>query len=137
MKLEKIHKFEQAVVFSLNLDGWNLEWSGNAFEHYDARGYTKYNKECVIEMKFRNKYYETKMLEKYKYDKLMKMDSEIIKLYFVQDTKGNYLFWLNYLDMPQVQKMYCPDTTLWTKRKLLKDVYLLSEQKASIINKND
>jgi hypothetical protein len=39
--------------------------------------------------------------------------------------------------MPQVQKMYCPDTTLWTKRKLLKDVYLLSEQKASIINKND
>jgi len=77
------------------------------------------------------------MLEKYKYDKLMKMDSEIIKLYFVQDTKGNYLFWLNYLDMPQVQKMYCPDTTLWTKRKLLKDVYLLSEQKASIINKND
>jgi len=32
--------------------------------------------------------------------------------------------------------MYCPDTTMWTKRKDLKDVYLLTENQATIINVN-
>jgi len=33
--------------------------------------------------------------------------------------------------------MYCPDTTLWTKKKLLKPCYLLTEKQATIINPND
>ena len=56
------------------------------------------------------------MIEKYKYDQLMKIDKNIIKLYFVNDPKGNFLYWLNNLIMPEAVPLYCPDTTLWTKK---------------------
>ena len=69
-------------------------------------------------------------------NKLMQMDKDIIKLYFVNDPKGNFMFWLNTLQMPKSKKMYCPDTTLWTKKRLLKPVYLLKESLASKINLN-
>lgn len=134
MGLSKIHLYEQAVVKILNLDNWDLKWAGNGFEHYDAIGKTPKNHDCVIEMKFRNKYYKEKMLEVYKYEQLISMDSEIVKLYFVSDPKGNYLYWLNYLEMPEPVEMYCPDTTMWTKKRLLKPVYLLTEEQASIVN---
>ena len=136
MGLSKIHLYEQAVVQVLNMDNWDLKWAGNGFEHYDAIGKTPKGHDCVIEMKFRNKYYEEKMLEVYKYEKLISMDSEIVKLYFVSDPKGNYLYWLNYLDMPEPVEMYCPDTTMWTKKRLLKPVYLLTEEQASIVNRD-
>lgn len=135
MGLSKIHLYEQAVVQILNMDTWDLKWAGNGFEHYDAIGKTPKGHDCVIEMKFRNKYYKEKMLEVYKYEQLIGMDSEIVKLYFVSDPKGNYLYWLNYLEMPEPVEMYCPDTTMWTKKRLLKPVYLLTEQQASIINR--
>lgn len=135
MGLSKIHLYEQAVVQILNIDNWDLKWAGNGFEHYDAIGKTPKGHDCVIEMKFRNKYYKEKMLEVYKYEQLISMDSEIVKLYFVSDPKGNYLYWLNYLDMPEPVEMYCPDTTMWTKKRLLKPVYLLTEQQASIVNR--
>jgi len=136
MGLSKIHLYEQAVVQILNMDTWDLKWAGNGFEHYDAIGKTPKGHDCVIEMKFRNKYYKEKMLEVYKYEQLISMDSEIVKLYFVSDPKGNYLYWLNYLEMPEPVEMYCPDTTMWTKKRLLKPVYLLTEQQASIINRD-
>ena len=136
MGLSKIHLYEQAVVQILNMDNWDLKWAGNGYEHYDAIGKTPKGHECVIEMKFRNKYYKEKMLEVYKYEQLISMDSEIVKLYFVSDPKGNYLYWLNYLDMPEPVEMYCPDTTMWTKKRLLKPVYLLTEQQASIVNRD-
>ena len=135
MGLSKIHLYEQAVVQILNMDNWDLKWAGDGFEHYDAIGKTPKGHDCVIEMKFRNKYYKEKMLEVYKYEQLISMDSEIVKLYFVSDPKGNYLYWLNYLDMPEPVEMYCPDTTMWTKKRLLKPVYLLTEQQASIVNR--
>ena len=135
MGLSKIHLYEQAVVQILNMDNWDLKWAGNGFEHYDAIGKTPKGHDCVIEMKFRNKYYKEKMLEVYKYEQLISMDSEIVKLYFVSDPKGNYLYWLNYLDMPEPVEMYCPDTTMWAKKRLLKPVYLLTEQQASIVNR--
>ncbi len=134
MDIERIHKFEQTVVTFMNeFQDWQLEWSGGGFEHYDAKGLTPKGHECVIEMKFRNKYYSDKLLEKDKYDALMKMDKEIVKLYLVADPKATYLFWLNYLEMPVVKELYCPDTTLWTKKKVLKKVYLLDESMASIV----
>jgi len=136
MGLSKIHLYEQAVVQILNMDTWDLKRAGNGFEHYDAIGKTPKGHDCVIEMKFRNKYYKEKMLEVYKYEQLISMDSEIVKLYFVSDPKGNYLYWLNYLEMPEPVEMYCPDTTMWTKKRLLKPVYLLTEQQASIINRD-
>lgn len=137
MKLEEVQKYEKAVVFLLNVDGWDLEWTGKGYEHYDASGYTPKGFPCVIEMKFRNKYYTEKLLEKYKYDALMEMKSDIVKLYFVADPKGNYLFWLNDIQLPKVEKRYCPSTTLWSNKKELKEVYLIKETQASRINWND
>jgi len=136
MAVSKIHKLEKALINFLNFDGWELEWTGEGYTHYDAKGKTPKGFDCVIEMKFRNKYYEKKMIEKYKYDQLMKIDKNIIKLYFVNDPKGNFLYWLNNLIMPEAEPMYCPDTTLWTKKRVLKPVYLLEEKEATKINLN-
>ena len=136
MDISTIEKWEQAVVMFFNIDGWDLKWTGKGFEHYDAEGYTSKGHPCVIEMKFRTKYYKTKMLEKYKYDKLMQMPKNIVKLYFVNDPKGNFLYWLNRIKMPNAVEMYCPDTTIWTKKRLFKPVYLLKENQASKINLN-
>ena len=93
--------------------------------------------DCVIEMKFRNKYYEEKLLEKSKYDALMKLPEDIVKIYFVNDPQANYMFWLNKLEMPNSIKLYCPDTSFWTKKRLKKEVYLLRENQASRINLNN
>ena len=57
MVLNKIHQLEKAMVVLLNFDGWNLQWSGEGSERYDAKGKTPKGFDCVIEMKFRNKYY--------------------------------------------------------------------------------
>ena len=65
-----------------------------------------------MEMKFRNKYYETKILEKYKYDQMMALPNDVVKLYFVDDPKANYLFWLNNLTTPEVKEIECPSTCL-------------------------
>lgn len=136
MGLKKINDLEKAVVFLLNLDGWDLEWCGEGYSRYDAKGKTSKGKKCVIEMKFRNKYYEEKMLEKEKYDALMALDKDIVKIYFVNDPKGNFMYWLNTLEVPKPVKKYCPDTTMWTKKRILKDVYLLKEIQAVRININ-
>ena len=132
MALSKIHQLEKAMVLILNLDGWDLEHSGEGFERYDAKGKTPKGFDCIIEMKFRKKHYETKMIEKDKYDALMSFEG--VKIYFVNDSKGNYLYYLNDLKMPDPVKKYCPDTTMWTKKRLLKDVYLLEENDAIRIN---
>jgi hypothetical protein len=76
------------------------------------------------------------MLEKDKYDALMAIDKEVIKIYFVNDPKGNFMYWLNTLEMPKTEKKYCPDTTFYTKKRMLKDVYLLKENQAVRINLN-
>ena len=132
--IKKIHKWEKAVITLLNNDGWELTHTGENYESWDATGYTPKKIPCVIEMKFRKTYYETKMLEKYKYDKLI--DTGKVALYFVNDPKGNYLFWLNELTNLEIKEMYCPDTTLWTKKRLKKPCYLLKEEDARIINDN-
>ena len=137
MGISKIKKLEQAIVQVLNIDGWDLKIPEDNFSRYDAYGTTPKGKKCVIEMKFRNKHYEDKMLEKDKYDALMSLDDDIVKIYFVADTKGNFMYWLNTLKMPETVKKYCPDTTMWTKKRLLKDVYLLTENDAVRINLNE
>lgn len=135
MGIESVHRLEKAYVLLLNaFEGWDLEWCGGAYEHYDAIGKTPKGADCVIEFKFRNKYYETKMLEVFKYEKLMAMPEEVVKIYNVHDEKGSYMFWLNNLIVPQPQEMYCPKTTVWNNGKVNKPVYLLEESQAAIIN---
>tara|TARA_R100001440_G_scaffold30489_1_gene48944 strand:- start:160 stop:567 length:408 start_codon:yes stop_codon:yes gene_type:complete len=134
MKITDVHKWEKAISLVLKIDGWDLEWVGDKNLPYDAIGTTPKGYDCVMEMKFRDKYYEEKLLEKQKYDELMKLN--VVALYFVNDPKGNYLYWLNKLDLPEPTELYCPSTTLWNSKKIKKPVYLLQENQASIINLN-
>lgn len=135
MGIKTINEWEKAVVFLLNLDGWDLEWCASGNKIYDAIGKTQKGVDCVIEMKFRKTHYDEKMLEKEKYDNLMAID-DVVKLFFVNDPKGNFMYYLNTLEMPKPVKKYCPDTTVYTKKRLLKDVYLLKENQAVRININ-
>jgi hypothetical protein len=134
MSINKVHQFEKAIVSLLNLDGWNLEHCGNGFEHFDAIGTSPKGKQVVLEIKWRKKYYDKKMIEKYKFDKLLEEDAEA--LYFVADPKGNYLFWLNDLAKQETVELYCPDTTLWTKKRNNKECYLLDESLSHKLNIN-
>lgn len=134
MKIETVIKYEKALVASLNLDGWRLVHTGDTMLPYDAQGITPKGYKCVIEMKFRDKYYETKMLEVSKYNNLMKLDKDIYKFYFVNDPKGNYMFWLNNLELDAPNEFYCPKTTMWNNGKKKKSVYLLKEKQSIITN---
>ena len=136
MGINQINKLEKAVVFFLNFDNWDLKWVGDQNKPYDAIGKTPKGYPCVIEMKFRDKYYEKKLLEKDKYDSMMKLGKDVIKLYFVNDPKGNFMFWLNNIELPAIENLYCPSTSMWNKKKVKKPVYLLQENDASIINLN-
>ena len=133
-EITNISKWEQAIVMFLNFEGWDLEWSGG-MEHYDAFGKTSKGIDCVIEMKFRNKYYDSKMLECYKYEKLMSLG--VCVIYFVADPKGTYMFWLNDLEMPEREIMRCPKTSFWNDKKTKKCVYFLPENTAHRIKKNE
>ena len=136
MKITTTNKFEKALIMFLNtFDGWNLKWVGDQNLCYDAIGKTAKGKNCVIEMKFRKKYYDTKLIEKKKYDALMKLDPDLVKIYFVSDPKGTYYYWLNGLDNLEMLNQKMPSTTFWRKHKIQKEIYLLKEEWASIIHK--
>lgn len=134
MTIADVHKWEKAICLVLKIDGWELKWVGDKNLPYDAIGKTPKGHDCVMEIKMRDKYYEDKLLEKYKYDELMKLN--VVALYFVNDPKGNFLYWLNNLKMPKPVQLYCPSTTLWSNKKVKKPCYLLEENQASIINLN-
>ena len=134
-KITATNKFEKAFVMLLNaLDDWDLKWVGEDNLCYDAIGKTPKGKDCVIEMKFRKKYYETKMLEKYKFDKLMELPEHVVKIYFVSDPKGSYWFWLDKLKEMDIINKLCPATSYWGKERIEKEVYMLAEDQASIVN---
>lgn len=135
MGISKIHKLEKAAVDIFNaFNGWKLTHTGEGSSKWDAEGLTPKGLECVVEMKFRNKHYEEKMLEKDKYDALIATGK--VAIYFVTDPKGSYYFWLNTIELPELVERYCPDTTMWTKKRLLKPVYLIPENLAIVIDSN-
>ena len=136
MKITTTNKFEKALIWFLNtFDDWDLEWVGDQNLCYDAIGKTPKGNKCVVEMKFRKKYYDTKLIEKKKYDKLMQLDQDLVKIYFVSDPKGTYYFWLNGLDNLEMLNQKMPSTTFWRKHTIEKEIYLLKEEWASLINK--
>ena len=81
MSIEITHNLEKAVVTILNFDDWQLTWTGETNSLYDAEGLTpeKNGKRtrCVIEMKFRKKYYEKKLIEKRRGLRMEKIDQKI------------------------------------------------------------
>jgi hypothetical protein len=128
------HKWEQGIILLLNLDGWDLTWTGGEFEHYDAKGKTPKGFDCVMEFKLRHKYYPSKILEKFKYDKLMA--ENCMRFYYVFDCRGNYLYFLDNLDLPEPVLINCEQIEKIDVSKLVdKSCYMLSESQASIINK--
>ena len=137
MTTEQTHKWEQGIIHLLNLDGWQLEWTGGEYEHYDAKGKTPKGYNCILEIKIRNEYYPTKLLEKFKYEHLMN-HKDCLKFYYVFDTKGNYLYFLDQLKLPEENNVQAGATTYsqGNKSKVNKSVYMLTESQASIINKN-
>jgi len=130
------HKWEQGIIHLMNLDGWNLEWCGGGMDHYDAKGKTPKGFDCVIEFKLRHKYYQTKILEKFKYEKLM--SEKCMKFYYVFDCKGNYLYHLDTLKLPELNVVNCKTTEKFERTDLIdKSVYFITESQASITNKYD
>jgi len=137
MTTEQTHKWEQGIIQLLNLDGWELEWTGGEFEHYDAKGKTPKGYNCIVEFKIRNEYYPTKLLEKFKYDHLMS-HKDCLKFYYVFDKNGNYLYFLDQLKLPEETNLQAGSTTYFdNKNKINKSVYMLTERQAVIINKNN
>lgn len=136
--IKSTNKFEKAFIWFYNIfDDWKLNWVGDQNLPYDAIGKTPKGDDCVIEMKFRKTYYETKLLEKKRFDNLMKLPKNVIKIYFVSDPKGSYWFWLNKLDELNIFNKRFPETTHWSGSKIKKEVYLLEESQASLINRSD
>ena len=137
-RISVTNKFEKAFILILNtFDNWRLEWVGSKNLCYDAKGYTPKDNKCVIEMKFRKKYYETKMLEKKKYDALMSLPDDVTKIYFVSDPQGSYWFWLDKLKDLKTFDKSCPTTSFWGGKKITKEVYLLTEDLASVIDRGE
>lgn len=129
------HKWEQAIIGILNLDGWDLIWCGESTEHFDAKGKTPKGFDCIMEFKLRHKYYPTKVLEQYKYEKLMAV-KDCLKFYYVFDLKGNYLYFLDTLKLPEPVLVNCKTTEKFGNIELIdKPCYMISESQASIVNK--
>jgi hypothetical protein len=130
------HQWEQAIIHLLNLDGWNLEWCGESTEHFDAKGKTPKGFDCIMEIKLRHSYYPTKILEQYKYLKLMQ-EPNCMKFYYVFDAEGNYLYHLDTLILPELVSINTPVTHKFENHNLIdKKCYMLSESQAVILNKN-
>ena len=129
------HKWELTIIEILNSDGWKLHPSWTKTEHYDAIGKTPKGFNCVMELKLRHKYYPTKVLEVYKYEKLMEI-KDCLKFYYVFDIKGNYLYFLDTLYLAEPVIINCKTTEKFSNDKLIdKTCYMLLESQASIINK--
>jgi hypothetical protein len=129
------HKWELTIIEILNSDGWELYPSWTKTEHYDAIGKTPKGFNCVMELKLRHKYYPTKVLEVYKYEKLMEI-KDFLKFYYVFDIKGNYLYLLDTLVLPEKTIINCKTTEKFGNEELIdKSVYMISENQASVINK--
>jgi|11BtaG_2_1085332.scaffolds.fasta_scaffold23193_3 hypothetical protein len=130
--IEKIHLLEQQLVFLLNLDGWQLEWTGEDYSHFDAMGLNLNGKKCIIEFKFRRETYIDKMLEVYKYQALL--DVDIAKRYYaVIDFKGCWVFDLDSIEYTS-QTINSPRQSIFEDtNKVQKEVMML--EKSSVIKR--
>jgi len=137
MTKDDSEQYEKAIALMMNgFLNFQLNWVGDENTFYDLRGLSPNGNKCVVEIKVRQKYYKDKMLEKYKYEKLMTLPDDVVKLYYVFDNKGSYLFWLNQIKLPAVKSIRCPSTTMWSKDRKDKEVYLLGEDLASLVDYN-
>ena len=128
--IEQIHLLEQQLIFLLNLDGWQLEWSGADYSHYDAEGLDLNGKNCIIEFKFRREAYTDKMLEVYKYQALL--DVDIAKKYYaVIDFKGVWVFDLDTIEYTK-QTIESPKQSIFADTGLIEKEVMMLEKSSAI-----
>ena len=127
--IDKIHELEKQLVFLLNLDEWQLEWTGEDYSQYDAMGLDLNGQKCIIEFKFRNEAYIDKMLEVYKYQALL--DVDVPKRYYaVIDFKGCWVFDLDSIEYTS-QTINSPRQSIFRdNNKVEKEVMMLEKSSA-------
>ena len=128
--IEKIHLLEQQLVFLLNLDGWQLQWTGEDYSHYDAEGLDLNRRKCIIEFKFRSEAYTDKMLEVYKYQALLAVNKYAERYYAVIDFKGCWVFDLDSIEYTS-QTIQSPRQSIFNDtNKVEKEVMMLEKSSA-------
>ena len=96
----------------------DLEWSDGDYSHHDC-----YSLElkCDIELKCRHTHYDDLVIEKYKYDKLIKRADEYgtLAVYICQTPKGIFGFNLHKLPEPKWESRRMPKTSHFSERQFI------------------
>ena len=98
--------------------------------HYDMESIRS-----IIEIKVRKSYYDKWMIEKYKYDKLMKLSGNKDCYYVVAYNHKLYWYDLKDIDISELEVavMDCPKTTDFKNNKIVKkESYILPNNKKNI-----
>jgi len=110
MTRELIYQYEKELIFLLNQSGWQVKWSEDKYCLYDAIGTDKNGQSCVMEFKFRRKYYKSKILETKKYNALLAQNKEMY--YCVIDQKGCHIYDLAQLNRNDLIELKLPKETI-------------------------
>ena len=103
--------------------------------HYDMESIRS-----IIEIKVRKSYYDKWMIEKYKYDKLMKLCGDKGCFYVVAYDHKLYWYDLKDIDITELEfsVMDCPKTTDFKNNKIVKkENYILPNNKKNIYDTNN
>jgi len=112
----------------------DLELAKDKFCFYDC--YSKENK-LIIELKCRREHYDTLMLEKYKYNKLIQYSSQAEIRYITYTPKGIYSFNINELKDINWTSGTMPMTTDFNRsQKIKKEFTMLSLDIAKVLKIN-
>ena len=99
----------------------DLDWSEGQYNHYDCFS-LKY--ECDIELKCRNRHYDELLIEKAKYDKLVKRAQKFltVPIYISQTPQGIYAFNLANRPEPIWETRGMPKTSHFNQRQFVDKV---------------
>ena len=110
MTRAEIYELENQLIFLLNMSGWKIKWSEEKYCRYDAIGTDLNGHSCVLEFKFRRKFYKTKILETKKYNALLDQNKEMY--YCVVDEKGCHIYDLQNLNRNNLIELHLPKETI-------------------------
>lgn len=105
-----VYVLENELIFLLNMSGWKIKWSEEKYCRYDAIGTDLKGQSCVLEFKFRRKFYKTKILETKKYNALLDQNKEMY--YCVVDEKGCHIYDLQNLNRNNLIELHLPKETI-------------------------
>lgn len=105
-----VYVLENELIFLLNMSGWKIKWSEEKYCRYDAIGTDLKGQSCVLEFKFRRKFYKTKILETKKYNALLDQNKEMY--YCVVDQKGCHIYDLANIDRNNLIELHLPKETI-------------------------